>query len=391
MKTIGINFITLLSLLLFNCREKDFEFNLIDIEKERVLIKAKKNLNLIPITVTDSFSERSAGTKHDYFSEGDYWWPNPEDLSGEYIRKDGQTNPNNFTAHRKAMLRLNDISASLASAYIVSNDSEYIKQLIPHLKAWFVDEHTKMNPNLLYAQAIKGKVTGRGIGIIDTVHLTEVALAVKVAEGSGLVSEEIIYLIKDWFRTYLNWMQIHPFGIDERDNGNNHSVCWALQVATFAYLVNDNEAFEFCKRFYKETLLPEQMNTKGAFPKELKRTKPYAYSLFNLDAMANLCQVLSSKEDNLFYYKTKTGKSLEKGIEFMYPFIENKKMWLYPKDVMYFNEWPVRQSALLFGGLHYNKDSYLRLWQSLDANFKTPEIVRNMPMKYPLLWNLTNK
>ena len=31
-----------------------------------------------------------------------------------------------------------------------------------------------MNPNLLYAQAISGRFTGRGIGIIDTLHLVEV-------------------------------------------------------------------------------------------------------------------------------------------------------------------------------------------------------------------------
>ncbi len=34
-----------------------------------------------------------------------------------------------------------------------------------------------MNPNLQYAQAIQGRFTGRGTGIIDTLHLVEVARA----------------------------------------------------------------------------------------------------------------------------------------------------------------------------------------------------------------------
>jgi len=41
-----------------------------------------------------------------------------------------------------------------------------------------------MNPNLQYAQAIHGRFTGRGIGIIDTIHLVEVARALEVLAGS---------------------------------------------------------------------------------------------------------------------------------------------------------------------------------------------------------------
>ena len=39
-----------------------------------------------------------------------------------------------------------------------------------------------MAPHLRYAQAIHGRSTGRGIGIIDTIHLVEVARAIEVLE-----------------------------------------------------------------------------------------------------------------------------------------------------------------------------------------------------------------
>jgi hypothetical protein len=39
-----------------------------------------------------------------------------------------------------------------------------------------------MNPNLQYAQAIKGVATGRGIGIIDTIQLMEVVQGLEVME-----------------------------------------------------------------------------------------------------------------------------------------------------------------------------------------------------------------
>jgi hypothetical protein len=159
-----------------------------------------------------------------------------------------------------------------------------------------------------------------------------------------------------------------------------------MQVAAFADLTNDTVTMDFCRNFYKNTLLPDQMAKDGSFPLELKRTKPYGYSLFNLDAIASICQILSTKEDNLFAYTTKDGRNLALGLQFMEPFIANKSLWPYQKDVMYWEEWPVRQSSLLFGGMAFHNKGYIDLWKSLKANFKNPEVIRNMPVRYPLLW-----
>ncbi|QOD60940.1 alginate lyase family protein [Polaribacter haliotis] len=370
--------------ILFNCK-KENKFNLIEVEKERVLKNAEQYLTSKPITVTANIAERSSGNKHDFYSEGDYWWPNPNDLEGSYIRKDGLTNPDNFTAHRKAMIRLCEIAGSLGSAYIITKDEKYVEALMPHLKAWYVNEETKMNPNLLFAQAIKGKVTGRGIGIIDTLHLIEVALAIKAIENSTTINTNDLKAVKKWFSDYLSWLTTHKFGEKERNNGNNHSTCWALQVATFADLVNDKTELENCRNFYENTLLPNQMALDGSFPKETARTKPYGYSLFNLDAMVSLCQVLSTENENLFNYKTKEGKNIQLGMEFLYPFIKNKKDWPFQKDVMYWNNWPIKQASLLFVGLNSNEEKYLDLWEDLSYD-STPEIVRNTIVKNPVLW-----
>ena len=361
-------------------------FDLLSIEKERVLKVALQYKNEKPLTITNFPCERSAGTLNDFYSEGDYWWPDPENPSGPYIRKDGLTNPENFTKHREVMLRLSQISGAFASAYVITKKEGYVNQLMPHLQAWFINPKTKINPNLLYAQAIKGVATGRGIGIIDTIHLMEVAQAVKVIENSKSVSQTDIKAIKSWFSSYLEWLTTHPFGIAERDNGNNHSVCWAMQVAVFADLVHNEEILAYCKSFYKNTLLPNQMAENGSFPLELARTKPYGYSIFNLDAMATLCQVLSSKEENLFTYQTTDGKSLALGLHFLFPYLKNKNDWPYPKDVMYWEDWPVRQPALLFGGLALQNDTYLQTWKSLKTQLTKQEIIRNMPVRFPILW-----
>lgn len=355
-------------------------------ERARVIRLAEEYKSLKPITVTAESSPRSAGGIHDFYSEGDYWWPDPENPDGPYVQRDGLTNPENFTAHRDAMIRFSQISGALASAYLVTKDEHYVKALAPHLKAWFIDEATRMNPNLLYAQAIKGKVTGRGIGIIDTVQLMEVAKAIEAVERSGVISHSEIQEMKDWFSEYLTWITTHPYGIDERNHGNNHSVCWAMQAAVFAKLVGNQEVLDYCREMYKTVLLPDQMAEDGSFPLELKRTKPYGYSLFTLDAMATLCQVYAEDAENLSTYQSPDGKSLAKGISFLYPYVADKGSWPYQKDVMYWDNWPVRHPFLLFGGLAFHQENYLTLWDSLDTDFDTPEVIRNMPVRFPMLW-----
>ena len=389
MKNIYLKVVLLVvGITLISCSSPKTAFNLNEIEKEHVLQTADYYLNEMPETVTATFCERSAGTFHDFYSEGDYWWLDEQNAMGPYIRKDGFTNPANFTKHREALIRFSQISGALASAYVLTKNNKYATKLALHLQAWFVNKNTKMNPNLLYAQAIKGVATGRGIGIIDTVHLVEVAKAIHAIENSKALSKSDLGAIKEWFSNYLTWITTHEYGIAERDNGNNHSVCWTMQVAAFAELTQNTKATEFCRNFYKNTLLPNQMDTDGSFPLELKRTKPYGYSLFNLDAMASICQILSTKQNNLYFYSTNDGKNLELGLNFMIPYIENKSRWPFQKDVMYWDEWPVRQSSLVFGGIAYKNKKYIELWKSLKANNTTPEIIRNMPVRNPILWVL---
>src|SRR5687767_2299837 len=152
------------------------------LDRDRVLAAADKHLKEQPVTVTAHKRPRSAGGPHDFHSEGDYWWPDPNTPDGPYIQKDGQTNPGNFVAHRHSMVRMSMHVATLTAAHRITGDEKYAKHAIGHLLAWFVDRATRMNPNLQYAQAIHGRTTGRGIGIIDTLHLVEPARAARLLQ-----------------------------------------------------------------------------------------------------------------------------------------------------------------------------------------------------------------
>jgi len=193
------------------------EIDVAAIDRTRILRAAKRYLREAPVTITAFPAVRSAGGKHDYFSEGDYWWPDPANPSGPYIQRDGLSNPDNFIQHRHALLQLSVQMPALSAAWLITRTERYAAHAVRHLRAWFVDESTRINPHLEFAQAIHGRTTGRGIGIIDTLHLVEVARAAAVLEGSRSLANDVRDDVKAWFAAYLNWMTTSSHGIEERE------------------------------------------------------------------------------------------------------------------------------------------------------------------------------
>ncbi|HBC77308.1 MAG TPA: alginate lyase [Bacteroidales bacterium] len=371
---------------LLSASERSVKRQVIKLLGTEIISRADKVLYEKPVTITSFSCDRSAGGIHDFYSEGDYWWPDPENPDGPYIQRDGMTNPGNFTEHRKAMIRLSQITGLLASAYKITGDERYARQAFLNYKSWFADTATRMNPSLLYAQAIKGRFTGRGTGIIDTIHLIEVARALLVLEKATCADKKLLEAVKSWFSEYLKWLMTHQYGIDEMNARNNHATCWFMQVASFARLTGNEKILDFCRQRYLDILLPEQMGPDGSFPQELGRTKPYGYSLFNLDAMTMVCLILSDKNNDLINYKTSEGKSLRKGIEFLYPFVADKKQWPFRKDVMYWDQWPVAHPFLVFGAYFFGEKSWLNTWKLLDHFPSNEEVIRNLPVRNPIIW-----
>lgn len=354
------------------------------IERERVLRAANALRDETPLTVTAFPAPRSPGGPHDYYSEGDYWWPDPANPGGPYIRRDGFSNPEKFTAHRDALIRFSRIVPALVAAFVLTGDMRYAEAADRHLRAWFVDPATRMAPHLNHAQAVIGINTGRGIGVIDTLHLVEVARAVAVLRRlwpDGGSYDPVI----GWFDAYLTWMTTSPNGIEEREQKNNHGTCWALQVAEFARLTGRAggraQALDRLKALIAGQIAPD-----GSQPLELARTKPFAYCLFNLDALAACAHILSGPDGGLWRYRGPGGGSIADALSFMAPFIADKSRWPKPPDVEAWDGWPLRQPALLFGGLALGRVDYLTLWRRLNPDPTDAELIRNYPLRQPVLW-----
>lgn len=357
-------------------------------DRGRILMAAEAELGSQPFSITFQRSPLNPGTAHEFFSMSDYYWPDPDKPDGKpYVMRDGQSNPGNFNEHRKALMAMRDAVASLAAAFSLTQDERYAQKAVELLKVFFLDVKTCMHPSMDHAQAIVGKPTpDRGTGLIDTLHLIEVPLAVLALRDSKAMTIETYEGLHQWFTDYIHWFVTSTKGKNEAKAKNNHAVAYWLQVAAFATLTEDEGLLNECRRQFKEVFVGVQLGPDGGFPLELGRTKPYAYSIFQLDNMSTLCQLLSTPSDNLWTFTTADGRCMAKAVAYLYPYLADKSSWPLKPDINAWEGWPVRQPALLLGGIAFHEEKYLQLWSTLKPDPQDFEIRRNNAITQPLLW-----
>jgi hypothetical protein len=224
------------------------------------------------------------------------------------------------------MPKLCELVYTLSLAYYFSGDEVYAEHAAKLLRVWFLDPATKMNPNLNYAQAMKGSNEGRGAGLIDSRHF------IKLIDGIGLINTSKYWKkqdqqgMKQWFAQFLNWVQTSPNGIDEMDAPNNHGAWYDAQRLSIALFV---DSIGLAKKIIAnaKNRLDMQMDADGKFPKEMERTIALHYSVFVMDAFLLIAQMAEKVDVDLWNYQSPSGKSLKKGYEFLKPFLTKEKEW----------------------------------------------------------------
>ena len=295
---------------------------------KKLLKDADKELSFGPVSVIEKKNDPPSGNKHDYMSLAPYFWPDPAKKDGlPYIRKDGQTNPEVKDYKDKEYLpRLCDAVNTLSLAYYFSGDKKYAAHAAKLLQVWFIDTATKMNPNLNYAQAMKGHNTGRGAGMIDTRHFLKVIDAIGLLQGSSYWAASNQKAMQAWFREYLHWMQTSKNGVEEMNAKNNHGSFYDAQRLSVALFL---DSADLAKKviIHAAERLDKQMDDKGQFPLEMERTIALHYTTFVMEALFNIAAMSEKTTIDFWNYKTPTGKSLQKGFDELKPYLTQQKKW----------------------------------------------------------------
>jgi hypothetical protein len=296
----------------------------------RLFEEADQALQEKPFSVVDKGVLPPSGDKHDYLSLAPYAWPDPRNKpSGlPYVIRDGQINPerDNIPDHR-SLARICSLAETLGLAYFFSDDERYAAQAAALLHTFFVAPATRMNPNLNYAQGVRGKETGRAAGIIDAAGM------VHLVDGVGLLASSKAWTnahrdgLEAWFRDYLRWLRDSDLGRRESRAGNNHGTWYDVQVVSLALATGQTELASETLSFARKRRIGRQVDSEGQQPEELRRTRPWHYAVFNLQAMVMLANLGERVGVDLWRYQTPDGSSLRKAIAWLVPFVLGKTPW----------------------------------------------------------------
>ncbi len=333
---------------------------------EQLLIDAEEALNEGPYSVTKKDLIPPSGSKHDYMSIGPYWWPDPEKEDGlPYIRRDGEVNPERNKTDRPQLGRLISSVRILSLAWFFTAESKYSEKAADLLKVWFIEEETRMNPHLEFAQAIPGRNPGRFIGVIDGTSFHVLVDAIALLETSGSLDLKDMEEIRSWFTRYFRWLVESEHGKNEDAYKNNHSVAYDVQSSGIAYFIGDDDFVARKVRELPRRRIDPMIEADGSQPHELIRTRAFSYSVGNLDNFIQAGEKGLKVDVNIFNYKNTKGASLKSALDYLLQYVGKENEWPYQQ----ISSWEevenrlgliVRRAALI-----YHDDTYKRIWHDI--------------------------
>lgn len=283
-------------------------------------------------TVTEKKTLPVGNDVHDYMSLAIYFWPDPSKPDGKpYMNRDGEVNRkevNEYDAPRKDRMII--AVRAMAMAYYLTDDEKYAEGAARYLRTWFLDESTRMNPNLDHAQFVPGSNEGRSFGIIETRGFVQLVDSVILLDGSAAWTAADREGVRTWMNTFVDWLQTSKNGREEVNASNNHGEWYDMQLAGLArYLGRDDVVLRVVSENGPKRIA-DQVAPDGSLPKELTRTRSLHYSLFAIDAWVQLAEIGNSSGFDLYHFQTPDGRGLKAALDFMTPFVLGDKKWEHP-------------------------------------------------------------
>ncbi|MCX6141929.1 MAG: alginate lyase family protein [Ignavibacteriales bacterium] len=329
---------------------------------DALLDDARKALKSEPTSVVQKTGVPPSGDKHDYMSLAPYWWPDSTKPGGvPYIRRDGERNPEYYSfGDHVALGKMTSNVHTLALAYFISRQGSFAEKAAGLLHVWFLDSATRMNPNLNFAQAIKGINNGRGIGIIETYQFRDLIDAMQLLKGSPHWTKTLDQGMKVWFSAYLKWLQESPNGKDESGEKNNHGSAYDIQVASIALYLGKKDVARDVLTNVPKKRMAVQIMADGSQPLELARTNSWGYSLMNTEALIHLALLGEHVGLDLWHQSDPDGRGIRHAIDFLLPYALGQKAWAWTQIVPMKREQMVpilRIAAVKYGDENYKKAS----------------------------------
>jgi hypothetical protein len=334
---------------------------------KQLLLQADSFLTKKPTAVTQKTQLPASGDKHDYLSLSPYDWPDPTKPNGlPYILHDGIVNPEvNSIPDRQNLVDMMHRVKILSLAYYFTENTQYAFKAEELLRVWFLNNNTRMNPSLHYAEMEPGKNNGSSSGVMDANNLADVIDAVGLIQHSPQWTKEDQHGMESWFTMYLDWLLNSEAGKKEVQAFNNHGTWYDVQASSIALFLNRTDIAKSILQVGLHKLIPVQIQPDGRQPFELRRTNSWDYSLFNLQGLFKLGSVGQHIGVDLWKYRTPQGAGLQKALEYLLPYSLRNQTWPYPQigPLTTKNLGDLLCQAII----HYNNNqSYIQAYKFMD-------------------------
>lgn len=284
----------------------NYQDNIIREANQAVKIIAKQ-----PYTVVNKKS--FSGDIHNYESLAYYAWPNPQDTNGPFIVRDGHPSPEYKKYDAPKLFSMCDNMRELGMAYKLTHDQQFAKSAIKQLHVWFLDDSTKMNPNLDYGQIVPGYDNGKGHpGVMaEAYSFLDVLDCIALLQQYNLLSKKDLRGLTSWFNDLNTWLCYSQLGHIMDNTKNNLSIMYdVLRYRIAMFTGNKKIKANIRNTFVQKRLIP-QFLTDGRQPEELKRNKSMMYSIFNLSHLLQFCKMLQYDHYDYSQYKSKTNAAYQ--------------------------------------------------------------------------------
>jgi hypothetical protein len=289
-----------------------------------LILAADKQLTTLCKPVTAKTTRVAAsGDKHDYVSLSPYWWPDPDSPDGmPYHYRDGERNPEGYEYDRYTLGDFISSIDCLGWAYYFSNEIKYAEKAADNIRIFLLNEDTKMNPHLKYAQTIPGVDNGNGhsIGIIDIYEMIHSMPLMELVVDSGILSNDEIIALKKWYSDMVEWLMTSSLGKEERNAKNNHAIAFDVVATSFSIFSGEKSIAEGIIGEFATQRIFKQVEPDGHQPEELVRTIALHYCNYNLDHMLDMTERAITLGVNV-YEANEGGRSIPSAVEWLSQFL----------------------------------------------------------------------
>ncbi|WP_166443017.1 alginate lyase family protein [Phragmitibacter flavus] len=297
--------------------------------------EAERGLKAKTESVMGKEERAASGDPHDYFSIGVYWWPDPKKPDGlPWIRRDGVRNPGAREDNDASRFsRVNKWVETLGLAYYFTREEKYAAKAAEFLRVWYLNEGTRMNPHMNYAQAVPGRNDGRSTGLIEAESMMGMLDGVAMIRGSEAWTLDDGESLSGWLEQFYQWLRTSDSGLEYEKAENNHGVYHDVIATHLALYLGMKEEAEARSRAGLTRRLDAQIEADGTQPLELARTLSWSYSVFNLSAFMQLARMGESVGVDWWGHRGPKGQSLRGALDLLVPYLAEEKEWKLGKQI----------------------------------------------------------